>query len=222
MKSNLLAILLMMSPLVSMAQNNWVMPQTNKPEETASKVKKAKDNDKKDKDLPYLAGAVPEKDGKVVFSRTFDTNGMPGKQAFDIVYKELENLASGENQTNKSKIAMYNEGKDSIVATFCEWLVFSDKLLVLDRSLFSYLLVANCEDGKVEVTLSRLIYEYGVENDKERFVAEDFITDNKMLAKGGKKLKRVNRKFRVATVDRMNEVLDSIEKAFPGKKNITE
>lgn len=147
---------------------------------------------------------------------------MSGKQAFDIVYKELEKLAGEENQTNRSKIAMYNEGKDSIVATFCEWLVFRNKLLELDRSLFSYLLVANCGNGKVEVTISRLIYEYGVENDKERYVAEDFITDNKMLAKDGKKLKRVNRKFRVATVDRMNEVLDSIEKTFSGKTNVTE
>ncbi len=215
-------IFMLLSPMFSMAQNNWVMPQTNKPAETTSKVKKAKDNDKVNKDLPYLAGAVPEQDGKVVFSRTIDTNGLSGEQAFDIVYKELEKLAGGENQTNRSKIAMYNEGKDSIVATFCEWLVFRNKLLELDRSLFSYLLVANCNNGKVEVTISRLIYEYGVENDKERYVAEDFITDNKMLAKDGKKLKRVNRKFRVATVDRMNEVLDSIEKAFPGKTNVTE
>ena len=208
--------------MVSMAQNSWVTPQAKKSTETVKKAKKVKEKVENDKDAPYLAGAVPEKDGKVVFSRTIDTKGMTDKQAFDIVYKELERLTEGKNQTDRSKIAIYNAEQDSIIATFCEWLVFADKFLVLDRSQFSYLLIANCKNGKVNVEMSRLVYDYGTDKDRERYVAEKLITDKQMLAKGGKKLKKTNRKFRVATVDRMNEVLDSIENALSGKANITE
>ncbi len=221
MKKKFLAILMILSPLVSMAQNNWVIPEAKKPAKTEKTVKTKNVSNKNERDLPYLAGAVPEKDGEVVFSREIDTNGMTAEQAFDAVYNKLEQLTTGEKQTERSKIAIFNKEQHSIVATFYEWLVFSDKLLVLDRALFNYMLVADCSNGKVNITISRLAYEYGTDGDKERFDAEGLITDRLMIAKDGKKLKKVNRKFRVGTVDRMNEVLDSIQSVFGGNANTT-
>ena len=226
MKKNMLAILMMLLPLTSMAQSNWEAPKEKKAV-TVTKTKKEKKAKKetntiKDADKPYLAGAVPEKDGEVVFSREINTNGMSAQQAYDLVYSKIEQLAEGENQTERSRIALLNKEQHSIAATFSEWLVFSDKFLELDRSKFNYMLVADCKEGKVNITISRLAYIYGNEENEARYTAEGLITDKLMLAKGGTKLKRINRKFRIATVDRMNEVLNSIQETFVSKTSTTE
>jgi hypothetical protein len=236
----LLFFLTIFLPLSLTAQNNWEIPQEKQPTETVKKEKAKKKDKKKDEaaastqivggkvykikeeDRPYLKGAVPEEDGKVVFSKDIDTNGMPAKQAFDIVYKGVEGLTKDKNQTEKSRIALFNKEKNSVIATMSEWLVFSDKLLILDRSLFNYLLVADCYDGRVHVTMSRLTYDYGTGKSREFYNAESIITDSKTLKNNGTKLKKTNKKFRKATVDRMNEVFAELDKLFNNKPKLTE
>lgn len=236
----LLFFLTIFFPFSLAAQNNWEIPEANMPTETVKKKKADKKAEKKAKtpvsnkkiegktytikeeDRPYLKGAVPEKDGKVVFSKDINTGGMPAGQAFDIVYKGIENLTKGKNQTEKSRIALFNKEKHSVIATVSEWLVFSDKLLVLDRSLFNYLLVADCYDGRVHVTISRLNYDYSTGKSRELYDAESMITDRRMLKNNGTKLKKANRKFRKATVDRMNEVFAEMEGLFGNNKKAAE
>lgn len=214
MKKKTLAMLLMLMPLAAMAQSNWEIPETKKSDvKVSKKVEKA--NETKEADKAYLAGAVPEEDGKVVFSSEISTGSMSAQEAFDIAYKKIEQLTGEKNQTQKSRISLINKDEHSIVAAFGEWLVFTNHAFVLDRTLFNYLMVVNCSDGKVNVKISRLAYEYSNGHDgTDLFYAEDLITDKLMLAKNGKKLKRINRKFRVATVDRMREVLNSLQQAF--------
>lgn len=221
MKHKTLALLLAFLPLAAMAQSNWEIPEAKKP---ATKISKKTElaNAVKEADKPYLAGAVPEEDGKVVFSEEINTGNMTAAQAYDLAYKKIEQLAEGENQTQKSKIALFNKEEHSIVATFGEWLVFTDKMLVLDRTMFNYLMVVNCSDGKVNVKISRLTYEYSNGNNgTDFFYAEELITDKRMIAKDGTKLKRMNRKFRIATVDRMREVLDAMKQTFSADANTT-
>ena len=63
-------IALMWLPMVAMAQNDWEIPDQATP--TKTEVVKPNPNEK------YLTGAVPVKNGKVVFEQTFYA---PGKSA---------------------------------------------------------------------------------------------------------------------------------------------
>ena len=48
------------------------------------------DNDKDDDDSRYLAGAVPEVDGRVVFSREFSIPGMSQDEIYERMLKWLD------------------------------------------------------------------------------------------------------------------------------------
>ena len=72
----IIIFLLTLLPLSTFAQDVWERPQDTKQE-----VKKPKQNEFNQDDAKYLAGTVPEIDGKVVF--TLDLN-LPGRSAQDI------------------------------------------------------------------------------------------------------------------------------------------
>lgn len=227
MKKIFISILMLM-PLMAMAQSNWEIPQEQlaelsqdnadqKKAEAKAKAKKEKAEKKaksKEADLPYLAGAVPEVDGKIVFTLDLDVPGKSAAEIYDMTYAQLAKLTKDENQTEVSKIALINKEEHSIVATCNEWLVFSNKLLMLDRTLFSYVVNAKCFDGKLHVTFERLIYNYEMERKPEYYRAEEIIRDKDSVSKDGKKLKRGYIKFRKKTVDRMNEVMDSFRESI--------
>lgn len=211
----------MLLPLATMAQSNWEIPEAKKPEAKISK-KAEKEKEIKEADMPYLAGAVPEEDSKVVFSCDINTSGTSAAEAFDIAYKKIEQLTEEENQTQKSRIVLINREEHSIVATFGEWLTFTNNAFMLDRTMFNYMMVVNCSDDKINVNISRLTYEYSNgKGDTDFIYAEKLITDKLMIAKDGTKLKRMNRKFRVATVDRMREIINIMKLAFSDKTNTT-
>lgn len=227
-----LYITMLLLPTAVMAQSNWELPKEQQKTDVSKNNKNTKSNDKKDKylsvkdtntgktytineaDRPYLKGAVPEIDGQVIFSKEINTKGISASEAYEKLYSKLESLTKDKNQTERSKIAIVNKKKHSIVATFEEWLVFTDKIFVLDRAKFNYVLIADCFDGKVNISISRLSYEYGEGKNSEHLVAEKLITDKLMLTNEGTKLKNTNKKYRKATVNRINEVLSFIESSF--------
>ncbi len=219
-------------PMAAAAQNNWELPSGNgqtSQQNTVKESKKQKDNTKdgtstevidgvtyviKDADRPYLAGAVPESDGNVVFSADIETAGMNAGEAYDKAYKYMENVAAGEQQTEKSKIAIVDQEQHSIIGTYAETLVFSKKLLELDQTLFNYVIITDCKDGTVHVSIERLPYDYTDGKETTHITAEEMITDGKMLSNNGTKLKKQNSKFRKATVDRMRELLAGFREAL--------
>lgn len=211
-------------PLMAMAQNEWVVPQSSQATtpQAKSEVQKAEKQAKakaekvtnkrqpKEEDIPYLKGAVPEVDGKVVYSLDIDLPGKSAGEIYDMAYAELEKLTQDEHQTGKSKIALVNKNENSIVATFSEWLVFSDKFLMLDRTQFTYIAVAKCTDGKLHIDLERIKYQYEMDRHPQVFSAEESICDKVTLSKDGTKLRAGYIKFRKKTVDRMNEIMDTL------------
>lgn len=211
----------MFIPIVAMAQSNWELPKSKQVEVSesnsdnkksgkiikAQKIKSAKTYTIKEEDRPYLVGAVPEVDGKVTYNFTIDMPGKTATEVYDAVYDRLEKFTKSENHTEASRIAIVNKGERSIVTTCKEWLVFSDKILVLDRTKFNYVILANCEAGKVDMTIQRITYEYQTQRDVEFLTAEELIIDSKTLANNGTKLKKKNSKFRKKTVDRVNEII---------------
>ena len=200
----LFLMLLAVSPLYLWAQDNtWEKPEE---EETETKDVQAKVNP----DAKYLRGAVPEIDGKIVFSTTIETPGKTTAEAYGIVRKYMQKMVREKNQIS-SRIAQEDSINGYIAATYNEWLVFKSNVVVLDRTQLSYLLEAKCTDGKTTITISRIRYVYGEGKEQQRYKAEEWISDKEAVNKKNTKLLPLSGKFRRKTIDRKDFLFNKFE-----------
>ena len=209
MKKILFAILACL-PIVSMAQNVWERPQdTQKKEQVAPKNEKKQEIDPED--IKYLTGAVPEDNGKVVFSLDINVLGKSAQEIYDRVYTTLDNMTKEDGQFKESAIALINKKDHVIAARFKEWLVFTNTFLSLDRTEFNYTIIASCSDGHLHVTMERLNYKYE-EGRSSGFQtsAEEWITDKYGLNKKQTKLSKISGKFRRKTIDRKDYIFKTL------------
>lgn len=189
MKKLFIAIMMCL-PMMSVAQNIWETP--------AATANGASANP----DQKYLEGAVPVVNGRVEFSTTIEAPGKSAAQIYGVLLDYLTKMTKEENQFEQSRIVLADSDKYDIAASYQEWLVFKSTALVLDRTRFMYNIIANCQDGKANVTLTRIYYYYDEERNPETLKAEEWITDEYGLKKDKKKLSRVAGKFRKKTIDR--------------------
>ena len=187
MKKTLFAILLCL-PVAMTAQNTWEMP-----EEAETTV---------NPDQKYLAGAVPEVDGKVLFHTVVDAPGKSAQQVYAIVKGYLQKMTREKNQFEQSRIILDDSLNYEVAGTYQEWLVFKSTALVLDRTRLFYNLIVKCDDGKADITMTRIHYLYEEERNPQTLRAEEWITDKEGLNKKQTKLSRVSGKFRRKTIDR--------------------
>lgn len=180
----------------AMAQNTWEMPE--------------KDESATNPDEKYLAGAVPVVDGKVVFTTTVDAPGKSASEVYAIVKRYLEKMTKEENQFEQSRIVVDDEATHRVAGSYQEWLVFKATALTLDRTRFLYTLMADCEDGKATLTLTRIVYLYEEERDPQTLKAEEWIIDEYGLNRKKTKLSRVAGKFRRKTIDRKDYLFNKI------------
>jgi colicin import membrane protein len=186
MKRILIALLALLPLAVAAQDNTWEQPQPG----TAA-------------DLKYLAGAVPEVDGRVVFETTINCPGKTRRQIYDQVLAEMKRLTKEPGQIEQSRIVLEDEQEyKQIAASYQEWLVFKNKPLVLDRTRLFYHLVADIDDGKLTLKMTRIYYLYDEERTPQTYQAEEWITDRYGLNKKKTKLARVSGKFRRKTIDR--------------------
>ena len=201
----------MLTTMASEAQNSqWTRPQDSS---TPAQRKVEKTTVDADADSKYLAGAVPEVDGKIVFSRQIAAKGRDAGQVYKLLLDKLQRMVKEENQI-KSQVAIVSESTHEIGATFEEWLEFKKTALVLDRARFYYTLHAECKDGCAQVTVSRLHYLYEEEREPQKLTAEEWISDAEALNKKKTKLVRMSAKFRRKTVDRMEQLFDELTQAL--------
>ena len=179
--------LMMCLPMAMMAQNTWEMP------EQGTSV---------NPDQKYLVGAVPVVDGKVVFQTTIDAPGKSADQIADILRSYLTKMTKEPGQFEQSRIVIDDSVNHEIVGTYQEWLVFKSTALVLDRTRLMYNIIAKCDNGKADISMTRIYYLYEEERDPQTVKAEEWITDEEGLTKNKKKLSRVSGKFRRKTIDR--------------------
>lgn len=201
MKKLLIAITMCL-PLTTMAQNDWEVP-----DEPVKKVEEVVVNP----DQKYLAGAVPVIDGKVTFEQTFLAPGMSANEIYDKMLNYIERMTKGGNQFEESRVLIQDKEKHQIVANFLEWLVFTDKALVLDRTRMRFLLFVDCKNGEAKVRMTRISYLYEEERDPQKFTAEEWITDEMALNKKQTKLARTYGKFRRKTIDRKDFIFSKFE-----------
>ena len=216
MKKTIIAIMLL-CPTLSFAQNTWEVPTQKTEVRDTTKRKALFETKKKVEDPKYLSGAVPVVHGKVTFTLDMDVKGKTAQEIYDILYGVLDNMTKEENQFKESKIAIVNKGEHTIAARYKEWLVFRNSALSLDRTVFNYTIIAQATDGHVNVKLFRISYQYELErgiNDGIEVVAEEWITDEQGLNKKKDKLAKYSGKFRKKTIDRKDNIFETITNAL--------
>ena len=181
----LLIVMMTLLPMAAMAQDNtWEKTQY--------------DNG----DAKYLEGAVPEVNGRVIFSTTIKAPGKTAQQIYDLLLEDMTKITQEDNQFEQSRIAYENAEEKHIVGNYQEWLVFKNKPLSLDRTRLLYNIIADCRDGEATIQMLRIVYIYDEERDMQTYKAEEWITDKYGLNKKKTKVARVSGKFRRKTIDR--------------------
>lgn len=163
-------------------------------------------------DQKYLAGAVPEDGGKVVFTQKVNVPSLSKDQIFDVMHIWAQQYFSEEGR----RLVYSDKDKGDIAAVGEEYLVFQSTALSLDRSLINYRVTIECENNAATIKLTGIRYEYNVsyQREPEKYVAEEWITDKYALNKKKDKLNRVNGKFRRKTIDFADEMFRSADAAF--------
>lgn len=174
---------------------------------------KADSKKEKKDDTRYLTGAVPEVDGKVVFSKEFQIPGMSQAEIYDTVMKWMEERLK-ENKNVDSRVVFSDEEKGTIAGVGEEWIVFSSSALSLDRTLINYQLTVTCKPGNCLVELEKIRFTY---RDTEKYKAEEWITDKYALNKTKTKLVRGLAKWRRKTVDFADDIFMDVAVAFGAK-----
>ena len=167
-------------------------------------------------------GAVPVKNGVVIFEKEFKAQGKSKQQIYDSLLVFTMNIIESEDQLPQSRITKADPATGTITANFEENLYFKRKAWVTDYTRFYYQLIFHCKDGGYTATMHHIRYQYEEDrnyNNGHPINAEDWITDEEAINKKGK-LSRVSGKFRKGTIDRKNELFDKSYSAVTGKKRI--
>lgn len=194
----ILITLLMAMPLMAAAQDNtWERIESAPAEST-------------NPDAKYLAeNAVPMVDGRVCWQTTISAPGKSAQQIYDILLAQLNKMVNEENQLlERSKVAIQDQAKHQLGATFHEWLVFKNTALSLDRTVLNFQLIVDCSDGKADVQMTRVSYDYELERDPTHYTAEEWISDKYAVNKKHTKLLKLSAKFRRKTIDRKDFIFN--------------
>lgn len=171
-------------------------------------------------DNKYLAGAVPEVNGRIVFSKEIITKKSES-ECFAILKEWLSERFKPKASSNIQRAtnahivyAMQKEGISKIKCEGDEYLVFINTALALDQTRIHYVFDVSCKKGLVELKLSSIKYDYNETSNNSSYntiSAENQITDKLALNKKKTKLVReLGTKYRVHTIDLKDELFDDI------------
>lgn len=167
-----------------------------------------------DDDNKYLVGAVPEVDGKVVFSKEFSIPAMEQEEVYKRMHTWLEERM--KKNGNNSRIIFDKPEEGQIVASGDEWIVFSSNAISLDRTKILYQITITCLPEKCLMDVSRIRFTY--REGKEKYTAEEWITDKYALNKDKTKLIRGLAKWRRKTVDFIDNLTMGAAEALSATK----
>jgi len=169
-------------------------------------------------DKKYLEGAVPEIDGKVRFERTITTKvPVTGDKLFQLMEEWAKQNYSSNDENLQNRVLLSNPENKDIACQGEKYLVFKSGALVLDRAKMNYQLILEIQDGKCDVTIRNIKFDYP--DYKESEPAERLITDKIALNKNKDKLNRYYDKFRTHTIDTINSIFSSIDIYLNGRNS---
>lgn len=196
MKKILIALLTLMPMLATAQDNTWERVEQKPVEKT-------------NPDAKYLEpNAVPVVDGKVCWETVIEAPEKSAQQVYEILKNQLVKMTKEPNQIENSTLAIHDSVKYELGAVFHEWLVFKDATLVLDRTQFNFQLLVYCSDGKADVKMTRVSYDYDLNRKPTHYSAEEWITDKYAVNKKHTKLYPVSAKFRRKTIDRKDYIFN--------------
>ena len=156
----------------------------------------------------YDKGSVPVVNGRVLFEEAITT---PLDQATS--YERISEWAKQRfNKPNVivSKFTSEDATNYTLGLTAEEYIVFTNRFFVLDRTRINYWAEIQCNEVGVTLKLTRINYWYEEERDGGlKFTAESFITDEQAFSKKGKLLKNQG-KFRQGTIDFFDSLVNEV------------
>lgn len=178
---------------------------------------------KKPVDAKYLKGGIPEENGIIVFRKSFSVPNMQKDQIFSVL-SSFVNKVIIDPAIHEVRTRITSDGKEDgvIVAKVEEYMTFSHKFLSLDRTRFIYQLQASVEGNNVKLAISQISYYYNEDQDGNHGVTykgEEWISDAVAVNKKGTKLYPYSGKFRIKTIDRVEEIFESCMDAFEASAN---
>ena len=179
------------------------------------------------KDPKYLLGAVPEAEGVVTFQKSLTVTDKSEQQVYDILLAYINNsiMSNAIQNQQYSRLISEEKGNGTIVARIEEYMTFSHVFLNLDRTRFRYLLSAKVTGQKVNLTITQVSYYYNEDREGKNGVnykAEEWITDKVAVNKKGTRLYPRSGKFRMRTVDRVQEIFEGFKDALTTKQGVVE
>lgn len=158
----------------------------------------------------YLSGAVTMNEGKVSFQKEFQAPSLSKQEIYDVLLKWGQQRFQPEDDFH-ARVLYTNETEGSIAIGGEEYLVFSSTALSLDRTRIYYQLYLECQDGRVNIEMTRIRYWYDENRDGgQHYKAEEWINDKMALNKSQTKLAPICGKFRRETIDLKDELFKQI------------
>lgn len=167
--------------------------------------------EKPDTDQKYMVGAVPEVDGRVVLSRTIEmAQDLTLDEAMKRVDTWMERIAKDERTLYQKRLPQSSDHE--LQNTYMLELTFSKSFLSHDFANISYVLAVRIEGQKAVMEMSRITYKYNENNKANKYSAEEMISDKYALNKKKDKMVFGYKKFRMKTIDLMDELEASLRK----------
>lgn len=176
-------------------------------------VEKTATND--NPEAKYLA-PLPEEKGKVYLLREVE---LPANIQQEEAFKKLNIWLSRCMQDTRiiQHTEIPTDQPQTLQQQAVQLITFTSALLSLDTTEMTYVLTATLQGNKVTLKMSHISYKYNGENrDRKmlRYTAEDHIADGVALNKKHTKLVLGYKKFRIKTIDLMDEYEQSLKNAF--------
>jgi hypothetical protein len=169
-------------------------------------------------DAKYLKGGVPEENGVIVFRKSFSVPSMQKEQIYKTLSSYVKAVIVGPAIHDlRTRILSEDNEKGTIIAKVEEYMIFKNRFLALDRTRFRYQIEASAEGNKVNLAITQISYYYNENQEGKEGITyrgEEWITDKEAIKKDGTKLYPQSAKFRIKTIDRVEQIFEDCMDAF--------
>lgn len=169
--------------------------------------------EKSETDSRYMAGAVPEVNGKVVLTRTVEVPaGLTLQEVMNRVDAWLVRCTKDERMHYNQRLPQTADNE--LQHSYSMELTFSKSFLAHDFAELAYVLAVRYEGGQLIMEMSHINYKYNENNKLTKYTAEEMIIDKYALNKKKTKLIFGFKKFRMKTIDLLDELQISLQNEF--------
>ena len=163
-------------------------------------------------DARYDKGSVPMVNGRVLFQKSVATS-LDQETSFNCINEWAKQRFNKPNVI-VSKFTSEDTTNHTLNFTAEEYIVFTNRFFVLDRTRINYWVEIQCNENNVTLKMTRINYWYEEERDGGiKFTAESFITDEEAFNKKGNMLKDQG-KLRKGTIDFFERIVTEMTEAL--------